>query len=70
MSRSNSRIVIVTLGIRIMANLPARKDGQREVDHGSQSGHFYLAESGIFCLGLTVRPSANAIGARQTQDQD
>src|SRR5271156_4310015 len=36
-----------------MANLPDRKDGQRRVDHGSQSGHFYLAESGHFYLGIT-----------------
>jgi phenylacetate-CoA ligase len=36
-----------------MANLPDRKDGQRRVDHGGQSGHFYLAESGHFYLGIT-----------------
>src|ERR1700722_9713854 len=53
LSRSSSRIVMVTLGIRIMANLPDRKDGQRRVDHGGQSGHFYLAESGHFYLGIT-----------------
>jgi hypothetical protein len=41
---------MVTLGIRIMANLPDRKDDQRRVDHGGQSGHFYLAESGHFYL--------------------
>jgi hypothetical protein len=44
---------MVTLGIRIMANLPDRKDGQRRVAHGGQSGHFYLAESGHFYLGIT-----------------
>jgi hypothetical protein len=55
LSRSSSRIVIVTLGIRIMANLPDRKDGQRRVDHWDQSGHFYLAESGHFYLGITSR---------------
>ena len=38
-----------------MANLPDRKDGQRRVDHGGQSGHFYLAESGHFYLGITCR---------------
>jgi hypothetical protein len=41
------------LGIRIMANLPDRKDDQRRVDHGGQSGHFYLAESGHFYLAVT-----------------
>jgi hypothetical protein len=30
------------LDIQIMANLPDRKDGQSRVDHGNQSGHFYL----------------------------
>jgi hypothetical protein len=45
---------MVTLGIRIMANLPDRKDDQLRVDHGSQSGHFYLAESGHFYLGITL----------------
>src|SRR5271167_511099 len=54
LSRSSSRIVMVTLGIRIMANLPDRKDGHRRVDHGGQSGHFYLAESGHFYLGITT----------------
>src|SRR5450631_4413605 len=54
LSRSSSRIVIVTLDIRIMANLPDRKGGQRRVDHGGQSGHFYLAESGHFYLGITL----------------
>src|SRR5271163_2501194 len=53
LSRSSSRIVMVTLGIRIMANLPDRKDDQRRVDHGGQSGHFYLAESGHFYLAIT-----------------
>src|ERR1700723_1849910 len=53
LSRSSSRIVMVTMGIRIMANLPDRKDDQRRVDHGGQSGHFYLAESGHFYLGIT-----------------
>lgn len=38
-----------------MANLPDRKDGQRRVDHGGQSGHFYLAESGHFYLGIELR---------------
>src|ERR1700722_4038880 len=55
LSRSSSRIVMVTLGIRIMANLPDRKDGQRRVAHGGQSGHFYLAESGHFYLGITFK---------------
>jgi uncharacterized membrane protein YjgN (DUF898 family) len=36
-----------------MANLPDRTDDQRRVDHGGQSGHFYLAESGHFYLGIT-----------------
>src|SRR5271163_1981148 len=54
LSRSSSRIVMVTLGIRIMANLPDRKDGHRRVEHGGQSGHFYLAESGHFYLGITT----------------
>src|ERR1700730_4803794 len=53
LSRSSSRIVMLTFGIRIMANLPDRKDGQRRVDHWDQSGHFYLAESGHFYLGIT-----------------
>jgi hypothetical protein len=34
--------------------LPDRKDGQRRVDHGDQSGHFYLAESGHFYLAVTL----------------
>jgi len=41
------------LGIRIMANLPARNDGLRRVDHLNQSGHFYLAERGHFYLAVT-----------------
>jgi hypothetical protein len=45
---------MVTLGIRIMANLPDRKDDQPRVDHGGQSGHFYLAESGHFYLAVTT----------------
>ena len=45
---------MVTFGIRIMANLPDRNDDQRRVDHGGQSGHFYLAESGHFYLGITA----------------
>ena len=44
---------MVTMGIRIMANLPDRKDDQPRVDHWGQSGHFYLAESGHFYLGIT-----------------
>jgi hypothetical protein len=39
-------MVMVTLGIRIMANLPDRKDDQWSVEHVDQSGHFYLAEGG------------------------
>jgi hypothetical protein len=39
-------MLIVTLGIRIIANLPDRKDDQRRVGHGGQSGHIYLARSG------------------------
>src|SRR5882724_6626193 len=54
LSRSRSRIVMVTLGIRIMANLPAPNDGLRRVDHLNQSGHFYLAERGHFYLAVTV----------------
>jgi hypothetical protein len=38
-----------------MANLPDRKDDQPRVDHGGQSGHFYLAESGHFYLGITCQ---------------
>ena len=38
---------MVTLGIRIMANLPDLKDDQSRVDHGGQSGHFYLAVTTI-----------------------
>jgi hypothetical protein len=38
-----------------MANLPDRTDDQRRVDHGGQSGHFYLAESGHFYLGITLQ---------------
>jgi hypothetical protein len=37
-----------------MANLPDRKDDQPRVDHGGQSGHFYLAESGHFYLAVTL----------------
>jgi hypothetical protein len=40
--------------MRIMINLPSRKDGQRRVDHRYQSGHFYLAESGHFYLVATA----------------
>src|SRR5271168_2880003 len=61
LSRSSSRIVMVTLGIRIMANLPDRKDGHRRVDHGGQSGHFYLGIT--TCLrvtGLMLPPSLGA----------
>jgi hypothetical protein len=60
LSRSSSRIVMVTFGIRIMAKLPDREDDQLRVDHGSQSGHFYLAESGHFYLGIT--PSLRSLG--------
>ena len=45
-----------------MAHLPDRKDGQRRVDHGGQSGHFYLAESGHFYLGITSDVSPKYTG--------
>lgn len=60
---------MVTLGIRIMANLPDRTDDQRRVDHRGQSGHFYLAESGHFYLGNTVTSSGEDSAAEPLRHQ-
>jgi hypothetical protein len=51
-----------------MANLPDRKDDQPRVDHGGQSGHFYLAESGHFYLGITLSaPVKNVLSFSQIE---
>ena len=39
---------------RLGSYMPVGDNGRQRVDHGGQSGHFYLAESGHFYLGITL----------------
>src|ERR1700679_800082 len=75
LSRSSSRIDMLTLGIRNIAGLPVLLESQKTGPDEHQRGHFYLAITcalRIMYIMLNYRisgwPSANPINSRQLQD--